>query len=95
METQKLSVKAFALAGGILWGSALLMVGLSNLAFPGYGQKFLEVMGSVYLWHPSVPSLISALILGGIAFLDGAIAGLFFALLYNLCSCCCCKKKSE
>ncbi len=95
METQKLSVKAFALAGGILWASALLIVGLLNLVFPGYGQMFLEGMGSVYLWHPATASLGSVLILTAIAFLDGTIGGLIFAALYNLCSCCCCKKKSE
>jgi len=95
MEMQKLSVKASALAGGILWGSALLLVGLLNLAFPNYGKAFLDAIGSVYLWHPSVVSLGSVFILGSLAFFDGAIAGLFFALLYNLCSHCCCKKKNE
>ena len=95
MEIQKLSVKAFALAGGILWGSALLMVGLLNLASSGYGRIFLDAIGSVYLWHPVTASLGSVLVLAALAFLDGAIAGFIFAWLYNLCSCCCCKNKSE
>jgi len=94
METQKLSVKAFTLAGGILWSIGLMTVGFLNLKFPGYGQAFLDGMGSVYLWHPQIASLESVFILGGMAFRDGATGGLFFALLYNLCSCCC-KKKSE
>jgi len=95
METQKLSVKAFALAGGILWGSALLVVGLLNLALPGYGQMFLDMMSSVYFGNQGMAPLRSVLILTVVAFLDGTIAGFLFALIYNLCSCCCCKKKNE
>ncbi|MFA5167289.1 MAG: hypothetical protein WC530_02015 [Candidatus Omnitrophota bacterium] len=95
METKKMSVKAFALAGGILWGSALLIVGLLNLASLGYGKSFLDAIGSVYLWHPSAASAGSVLVLACLGFLDGAIGGLLFAWLYNLCSCCCCKNRSE
>jgi hypothetical protein len=94
MEIQKLSVKAFVLAGGTLWGSALLLVGLFNLASPNYGKVFLDAIGSVYLWHPGTASLGSVMILAGLAFLDGAIAGFIFAWIYNRCSCCCCQKKS-
>ncbi|MFH1800911.1 MAG: hypothetical protein ABH891_08740 [Candidatus Omnitrophota bacterium] len=94
MEIQKLSVKAFALAGGILWSVAMLTVGFLNLAFPGYGKAFLEGMGSVYLWNPAAASPSSVLVLTAIAFLDGTIGGLLFAWLYNLGSCCC-HKKSE
>jgi len=89
METQKLSVKAFAKASGLLWGSAVLCVGLANLAYPDYGKLFLDMMGSLYLWHPASPSLVSVLILGGLAVLDGVIAGIIFSLLYNACLHCC------
>jgi len=92
METQKLSVKAFMKAGGILWGGALLFVGLVNLGYPGYGKAFLEMIGSVYFIHPAAPSLGSVLGLTGIAILDGAVAAGIFALIYNACSHGCCKK---
>lgn len=94
MEAQKLSVTASAKAGGILWASALLGVGLINLYHPSYGKPFLEAMGSVYLWHPEVPTLGSVWILAGISLLDGAIAGALFALIYNFCLKGCCKHKA-
>lgn len=95
MEIPKLSPKAFALAGGFLWASALLVVGVLNLVFPGYGKLFLDVAGSVYFFYPAEPSLGSVLVLTGIAFLDGAIAGLIFAGIYNFFALRCCRPKSE
>lgn len=93
METQTLSVKAFAKAGGFLWGGTLLWVGLVNLAVPGYGDAFLEMMGSLYFWHPAGHSLMSALVFGAIGVVDGAIGALFFAVLYNMCLKGCSAKK--
>jgi len=37
----KFSVKGLALASGILWGLAMLGMGLANLIWSGYGQQFL------------------------------------------------------
>ena len=37
----RFSLKAIALAGALLWGGAILLVGLINLAWPGYGLNFL------------------------------------------------------
>jgi hypothetical protein len=46
----RLSTRGATVAGGLLWGAALLLVGLINLASPAYGSKFVQVMGSVYLF---------------------------------------------
>lgn len=44
----KFSVKGLAMASGILWGVAMLSMGLANLIWGSYGQQFLQVMASVY-----------------------------------------------
>jgi len=47
-QAMKLSIKGLALASGILWGVAMLGMGLANLIWGGYGQQFLQTMSSVY-----------------------------------------------
>ena len=42
------NTKALALTSGVIWGGALLFVGLANLLWAGYGQAFLNLMASVY-----------------------------------------------
>jgi hypothetical protein len=44
----KLSIKGLALASAILWGVAMLGMGLANLVWGSYGQQFLQLMASVY-----------------------------------------------
>lgn len=79
----KINVKALTLTAGILWGLALFLAGLANLIWPGYAVAFLEVMTSIYPGYEAAPT-IDSLILGTLyGFLDGAIAGLLFAWLYN------------
>lgn len=79
----RLSLKATAIAAAILWGGAILIVGLINLADPRYGVNFIQLTSSVYPWfHDS--RTIANVIIGTIdGLVDGAIAGLLFALLYN------------
>jgi ABC-type nitrate/sulfonate/bicarbonate transport system permease component len=80
----KLSLKALALASGILWALALFLTGLTSLIWPGYGETFLKMMASVYPGYHASGS-ISDVIVGTLyAFLDGAIFGLLFGWLYNL-----------
>jgi hypothetical protein len=80
----KLSLKALALAAGILWALALLMTGVVNLIWPGYGEAFLKLMASVYPGYHATRSA-GDLIVGTLyALIDGAICGLFFGWLYNL-----------
>jgi hypothetical protein len=44
----RFSVKGLALASGILWGVAMLGMGLANLIWGSYGQQFLQTIASVY-----------------------------------------------
>ncbi|MFI5094064.1 MAG: hypothetical protein WCE50_04675 [Candidatus Acidiferrum sp.] len=79
----KLSLKAVTIAGALLWGGAILLVGLINLSRPGYGLNFLQLTSSVYPWfHAS--RTISSVVIGTIdGLVDGAVAALIFAGLYN------------
>jgi hypothetical protein len=79
----KLSLKAITISGALLWGGAILLVGLINLSRPGYGLNFLQLTSSVYPWfHAS--HTISSVVIGTIdGFVDGAVAALIFAALYN------------
>jgi hypothetical protein len=80
----RLSIKSLAFTCALLWGGALLTVGLINLAVPTYGLDFLRGMSSVYPgYHPS-RSLLEVLIGAGYGVIDGAIGGLVFGWLYNL-----------
>lgn len=80
----KLDITALALTAGAFWGAALLVVGLADLAFPGYGRAFLDLSASIYPgYHPGtgIGSVIVAVLY---ALVDGAIAGAVFGWFYNL-----------
>ncbi|VVB70965.1 Uncharacterised protein [uncultured archaeon] len=77
----KCDVKSTALAAGILWGLALLFLGLISAATGGYASEFINTFGSVYFGY--APTFIGAIIGGILGFIDGAIAGAIFAWLYN------------
>jgi len=80
----RLNVVAFALTAGLIWGGAMLVVGWANLAWPGYGQAFLDVVASLYPgYHPG--SGMGSVVTGTLyALVDGTIGGVVFAWLYNL-----------
>jgi hypothetical protein len=40
----KLNLKALVLTAGLVWAGAVLMVGVTNLIWPGYGNTFLPVV---------------------------------------------------
>ena len=80
----KVNVKALGFTIALLWGGIVLLVGLGNLAFPGYGSAFLEVVASIYPGYQASPS-IGELIVGVLyALVDGFIGGLIAGWLYNL-----------
>ncbi len=79
----RLSIKGTAIAAGLLWGGAILLVGLINLARPEYGMNFLAMMNSVYPWFHSSHNVASVVIGTIDGVIDGAVAGLLFTWLYN------------
>jgi len=81
----KLNIKGLAIAAGITWAAVVLMVGLANLVWAGYGAAFLATVSSVYPgFEPG--SLMQVFIGTGYGFVDGAIGGAVFAWVYNLFS---------
>lgn len=79
----RISLKAMVIAGAMLWGGAMLLVGLINLVDPNYGVNFLQMTNSVYPWFHTMhswPGVLGRTVEGVI---DGAIAGILFAWLYN------------
>lgn len=80
----RLNVKAMALAAGLLWGLALLLVGLANLVWEGYGGDFLELAASVYPGYSGAASLWQVLVATLYGLVDGAIGGAVLAWVYNL-----------
>jgi hypothetical protein len=79
----KLSVKGLALASAILWGVAMLCMGLANLIWSSYGQQFLQTMASVYIGYHATRSIAEVIVGTLYGFLDGLIGGAVFAWLYN------------
>lgn len=79
----KLDVKALALAGAILWGGCVLLMGLANLVWAGYGTHFLGFLASVYPGYHATRSIAELVIVTIYAFFDGLIGGAIFGWLYN------------
>ncbi|MBN1254354.1 MAG: hypothetical protein JXA50_03695 [Deltaproteobacteria bacterium] len=79
----KLSVKGLTIAGAIAWALGMLVVGILNLIWPGYGREFLGVMASLYPGFKASRTFIDAIVGMLYALVDGALSGFVFALLYN------------
>jgi len=82
----KLSIKALTLSAALLWGGAILCVGIANMIWPAYGVAFLDLVGSIYpgyIHDGSAASIVTATLYG---LVDGGIGGALLAWLYNLFS---------
>jgi hypothetical protein len=79
----KLSVRGLAISSGLMWGGAVLCLGIIHLATRSYGSSFLEGISSIYPGFHGARSLGDAFVGGAYALIDGALGGLFFAWLYN------------
>ncbi|MGC2198461.1 MAG: bacteriophage holin [Terriglobales bacterium] len=79
----KINTKALAMASGILWGLAMLGMGLANLIWSGYGQQFLQTMSSVYPGYHATRSIAEVIVGTLYGVVDGFVAGAVFAWLYN------------
>lgn len=78
----RFNIKALALTGGILWAACMLCVGLAQQIWPAYGVSFLEFMATVYPGY-EVGGFGSVIVGTLYGFVDGTIAALVFAWLYN------------
>ena len=76
----KLNAKALALAIGITWALGLLLLG--GLGSFGWGTAAIQTIGSVYLGY--CPTLTGSIIGAAWGLVDGVIAGLLIAVLYNV-----------
>ena len=79
----KFDVKALALAWAILWGGAVLLVALVNLAWAGYGHSFLEMLSSWYPGYTAARNIVEVVIVTVYAIADGLFGGGIFGWLYN------------
>lgn len=79
----KLNTRAMAVASGLLWGGAVLAVGVANLIRPRYGQEFLRVVASIYPGYRARPNRGNVVVGISYAVVDGAIGGAALAWLYN------------
>ena len=79
----RLSAKALAVVSAVLWGGAILLVGLINLAAPSYGTNFLHGLSSVYPGFHASRTILDVLVGTGYGIVDGAVGGYLLAWLYN------------
>ncbi len=77
------SIKAMTLSASLLWGGAMLFVGLIHMAAPSYGGEFLRMMSSVYPGADTAPTLGRVLIGTVYGLVAGAVAGWLFGWLYH------------
>jgi len=79
----KLSLKAVATTAGLMWAGCVLLIGIVHRADPQYGASFLAVMSSLYPGLHFAHSWENILLGTVYGFVDGVIAGLLFAWIYD------------
>jgi hypothetical protein len=81
-----LSVRSLAIVSALLWGGAILTVGLINLVAPSYGVVFLQCTSGVYPGFHNSRTLLDVLVGTGYGLVDGGVGGALFGWLYNFFS---------
>ena len=79
----KLSLRAMAIAIGLLCGGCIFFFGIINLAAPSYGMEVLKLASSIYPGFHASRTFADVLVGTGYAIVDGAIGGFLIAWLYN------------
>ncbi len=79
----KLNIRAAAAASALVWGGAVLIVGVANVIQPRYGREFLELVASIYPGYKARPRFSQVAVGTAYAAVDGAVGGAFCAWLYN------------
>ena len=82
----RLNVKALAFALALVWAGAIFVTGLANLIWPGYGEAFLQMVGSIYPGYRGGISFLQVILGTLYGLLDGFIGGLILGWLCNLFS---------
>ena len=80
----KFAIRPLAIACAILWGGAVFLCGTANMVWPPYGEALLQMLDSIYPGYQASGGFGSVVVGTLYAFLDGAVGGLVFGLLYNL-----------
>lgn len=81
---KRLEIRAFAIASGLVWGGAILLVALLNLLRASYGLAFLEVVASIYPGYHAGMGLGSAVTGAFYGLVDGVVGGALFAWIHNM-----------
>lgn len=92
MTKCRISPFAFGLSLGLVWGAAVLFMGLIAHFFE-YGKAFVTAIGVVYVGYE--PSITGSAIGGLFGFIDALVAGALIAWLYNFFAGCCKKNSSD
>ncbi len=79
----RLSGKALGIATGLLWGGAVLLVGLIHMAGGSYGTAFLQLISSLYPGFHVSRTPGDVLVGTAYGLVDGGVGGLLLAWLYN------------
>ena len=78
----RLNVKALAGGLGVSWALCILLAGWASAL--GWGERFVEVMSSVYIGYAS--SFFGGIIGAAWGLIDGALGGAVIAIVYNAIS---------
>ena len=79
----QLSIKALGITSALLWGGAILLCGIANLASASYGAEFLRVMSSIYPGFHASRTIGDVLVGTCYGLVDGGLGGVVFGWLYN------------
>ena len=79
----RLSLHTMILSSAILWGGAVLLVRLINLAVPSYGASFLAWVSTIYPGFHNSRTLVDVIVGTCYGLVDGAGGGLLFGPHYN------------
>ncbi len=79
----RLSLKALAITSAILWGGAILSVGLVNLAAPAYGVAFLQMASSIYPGFHNARTFVDVIVGTLYGIVDAGFGAVIFGWIYN------------
>lgn len=77
------NVRALSITFAIMWGGAMLLVGLANLIWSPYGAGFLQAMASIYPGYTAAGTFGQVITGTVYGLFDGAVIGLLTGWVYN------------